>query len=148
MYPVADIPVFQVSLDQYRTLEDHLALGQELASLRQRGVLILGSGNLVHNLHRMGVGMKSQRYPWALEFDTKVKVAIEKRDLRSLSAPDKWSSTLVAEAHPTLEHYVPILYCVGSVDEKDEVSYPYEGFDLGSVSMRMVLFGKLNSSSA
>jgi 4,5-DOPA dioxygenase extradiol len=147
-YPVADIPVFQVSLDQYRTLEDHLALGQELASLRQRGVLILGSGNLVHNLHRMGVGMKSQRYPWALEFDTKVKVAIEKRDLRSLSAPDKWSSTLVAEAHPTLEHYVPILYCVGSVDEKDEVSYPYEGFDLGSVSMRMVLFGKLNSSSA
>jgi 4,5-DOPA dioxygenase extradiol len=56
MYPVADIPVFQVSLDQYRKLEDHLALGQELASLRQRGVLILGSGNLVHNLHRMDAG--------------------------------------------------------------------------------------------
>lgn len=148
MYPEADIPVFQVSLDQYRSLEDHLALGKELASLRRRGVLILGSGNLVHNLRRMNRGLKSQPYSWALEFDTKVKVAIDKRDLRSLSAPEKWSSALVAEAHPTLEHYVPILYCVGSADEKDEVSYPYEGFDLGSVSMRMVLFGKLNGYSA
>lgn len=111
-------------------------------------MLILGSGNLVHNLHRMNGGMKGQPYPWALEFDTKVKDAIEKRNLRSLGAPDKWSSALVAEAHPTLEHYVPILDCAGSADEKDSVTYPYKGFDMGSVSMRMVLFGTLESNTA
>ena len=141
MYPKADVPVFQVSLDHHRTLEDHLALGTELASLRKRGVLILGSGNLVHNLRQMNGQMQAKPHAWALEFDTRVKNAIERRDSQSLSAPDTWGGTLLSNAHPTLEHYLPILYCMGSTDEEDRVSYPYEGFDLGSISMRMVLFG-------
>jgi 4,5-DOPA dioxygenase extradiol len=79
-------------------------------------------------------------YPWAEEFDQKVKMAIDQRDVESLAAPDRWGSPLLAEAHPTLEHYAPILYCLGSTDEGDRVTYPYEGMEFGTISMRMALF--------
>jgi len=108
--------------------------------LRERGVLILGSGNLVHNLHRINWEMPNRAYPWAEEFDRRVKKAIEEHDVDSLSAPDGWGGSLLAEAHPTLEHYAPILYCLGSTDERDKVSYPYEGMEFGTISMRMALF--------
>jgi 4,5-DOPA dioxygenase extradiol len=145
LYPAADVPAFQVSLDHARTFEEHVALGREMKELRDRGVLILGSGNLVHNLHRVNWEMPDSAYPWAEEFDRKVKKAIEERDLVSLSAPDRWGSTLLAEAHPTLEHYAPVLYCLGVTDETDGVTYPYEGMEFGTISMRMVLFGNLSS---
>ncbi len=140
LYPQADIPVFQVSLDHARTFEEHVALGKEMKELRDRGVLILGSGNLVHNLHKINWEMQESAYPWAQEFDGKVKTAIDKRDLASLAAPDRWGSALLAEAHPTLEHYAPVLYCLGATDETDRVSYPYESIEFGTISMRMVLF--------
>jgi len=140
MYPEADVPVFQVSLDHERTLAEHVALGRELQSLRGRGVLILGSGNVVHNLHRINWEMPSGGYPWAEEFDQKVKRAIEERDVGSLATPEKWGSALLGEAHPTLEHYAPLLYCLGAAQEKDEVSFPYEGMEFGSISMRMARF--------
>ena len=140
LYPEADVPVFQVSLDHGRTFEEHLALGRELRQLRERDVLILGSGNLVHNLQRINWDLPKSAYPWAEEFDRKVKHAIEARDLESLAAPDRWGSTLLAEAHPTLEHYAPILYCLGATDESDRVSFPYEGIEYGTISMRMALF--------
>jgi 4,5-DOPA dioxygenase extradiol len=140
IYPKADVPVFQVSLDHQRTFAEHIALGRELRELRERGVLILGSGNLVHNLHRINWEMQESAYPWAQEFDAKVKDAINKRDLESLGEPDRWGSALLAEAHPTLEHYAPILYCLGSTDEHDAATYPYEGIEFGTISMRMVLF--------
>jgi 4,5-DOPA dioxygenase extradiol len=78
--------------------------------------------------------------PWTVEFDSLVRKAIETRDLASLAAPEAWGKPLAALAHPTLEHYVPLLYCMGSTTEHDAVSYPYEGFEHGSLSMRMVLF--------
>jgi len=140
LYPQADIPVFQVSLDHARTLEEHVALGKEMKSLRERSVLILGSGNLVHNLHKINWEMRDSAYPWAEEFDGKVKKALEERDVTSLAAPDRWGSTLLAEAHPTLEHYAPVLYCLGATDEIDRVTYPYEAIEFGTISMRMVLF--------
>jgi 4,5-DOPA dioxygenase extradiol len=140
LYPEANIPVFQVSLDHGRTFAEHIALGRELRQLRDRGVLIIGSGNLVHNLHQMNWSMEHSAYPWAEEFDAKVKQAIDQRDLASLEAPDRWGVSLLASAHPTLEHYAPILYAMGSTDEHDVVSYPYEGMELGTVSMRAVLF--------
>ena len=59
----------------------------------------------------------------------------------SLAQPQKWGEALLEAAHPTVEHYLPLLYCMGSTDERDAVSYPYEGFDFGSISMRMILFG-------
>lgn len=140
LYPEANIPVFQVSLDHARTFAEHFSLGRELRSLRDRGVLIIGSGNLVHNLHQMNWTMEHSAYPWAAEFDARVKQAIDRRDLDSLAAPDRWGVSLLASAHPTLEHYAPILYTMGSTDEHDTVSYPYEAIELGSVSMRMALF--------
>lgn len=141
LYPQADVPVFQISLDEGRSLPRHLELGSELAGLRDRGVLILGSGNIVHNLRRLEGDKDAQPYPWTIEFDSKVKNAIETRDTTSLAAPDSWGKPLAALAHPTLEHYVPLLYCMGSTTEHDTVSYPYEGFEYGSLSMRMALFG-------
>jgi len=74
------------------------------------------------------------------EFDQNVKQAIEQRDKKKLAAPDKWGPNLLAEAHPTLEHYAPILYCISATDVGDQVTYPYEGIEFGSVSMRTVLF--------
>lgn len=136
---------FQVSLDHARTFAEHTALGSEIKKLRERGVLILGSGNLVHNLHRINWEMPNSAYPWAEEFDAKVKKAIDERDLESLAAPDRWGSGLLAEAHPTLEHYAPVLYCLGATDEADNVTYPYEGMEFGTISMRMALFEARNS---
>jgi 4,5-DOPA dioxygenase extradiol len=140
MYPNADVPIFQVSLDHQRTLAEHVALGKELQQLRERGVLVLGSGNVVHNLHRINWEMPNGGYPWAEEFDGKVKRALEERDVHALATPEKWGSGLLGEAHPTLEHYAPLLYCVGASSERDEVSFPYQGLEFGTISMRMAMF--------
>jgi len=141
MYPKADVPAFQVSLDERRSFREHLELGRDLAALRERGVLILGSGNIVHNLRRIDWESPHGAYDWAVEFDAKVKAAVDAHDAGALADPQKWGESLMRTAHPTAEHYLPLLYCVGSTDEKDAVTYPYQGFDFGSISMRAVLFG-------
>ncbi len=146
MYPNADVPAFQLSLDERRGFKAHLELGREIQSLRERGVLVLGSGNIVHNLGRIDWNNPSGAYDWAVEFDSRVKQAVEKRDAISLAQPQKWGEALMATAHPTVEHYLPLLYCMGSTDERDAVSYPYEGFDFGSISMRMILFGDVKGA--
>ena len=140
MYPKADVPAFQLSLDERRGLHEHVALGREIKDLRERGVLILGSGNIVHNLGRIDWESPHGAYDWAREFDAKVKAAVDAHDAASLADPQRWGEALLATAHPTVEHYLPLLYCMGSTDERDEVTYPYEGFDFGSISMRAVLF--------
>lgn len=140
MYPNADVPAFQLSLDERRSFKEHLALGREIQSLRERGVLIVGSGNIVHNLRQIDWNDPHGAYDWAVEFDAKVKQAVDKHDAIAISEPQKWGDTLLTTAHPSVEHYVPLIYCMGSTDERDQVSYPYEGFDFGSISMRMILF--------
>jgi 4,5-DOPA dioxygenase extradiol len=141
MYPEADIPAFQLSLDERRTPKEHLELGREIRQLRERGVLILGSGNLVHNLRQIDWNDPHGAFDWAREFDARVKNSVDAHDASALADPGKWGERLLATAHPTLEHYLPLLYCMGSTDERDAVSYPYEAFDFGSISMRTVLFG-------
>jgi 4,5-DOPA dioxygenase extradiol len=137
----ADVPAFQLSLDERRSFQEHLELGREIRALREQGVLILGSGNIVHNLRRIDWSEPHGAYDWAVEFDAKVKDAVDAHDANALASPQKWGEKLLATAHPSAEHYLPLLYCMGSTDEKDEVSYPYEGFDFGSISMRAILFG-------
>lgn len=144
LYPEADVPVFKLAWITRERLRSTRRWA-EIKKLRERGVLILGSGNLVHNLHRINWEMPNSAYPWAEEFDAKVKKAIDERDLESLAAPDRWGSGLLAEAHPTLEHYAPVLYCLGATDEADNVTYPYEGMEFGTISMRMALFEARNS---
>lgn len=140
LYPKADIPVFQISLDHRRTLVEHVGLGREIYPLREQGILIVGSGNLVHNLHQINRQMPKRAYPWAEEFDSRVKIAVEQRDIAGLTAPEIWGETLLANAHPTLDHYAPVLYCMGATDEQDIVTYPYEGIEFGTISMRLALF--------
>ncbi len=141
MYPKADVPAFQLSLDERRSFKEHLDLGREIRALRTQGVLILGSGNIVHNLRRIDWNEPHGAYDWAVEFDSKVKSAVDAHDSNALASPQKWGEALLATAHPSVEHYLPLLYCMGCTDEKDEISYPYEGFDFGSISMRAIMFG-------
>jgi 4,5-DOPA dioxygenase extradiol len=147
MYPEADVPAFQLSLDARRGFKEHLELGQEIRTLRERGVLILGSGNVVHNLRRVDWEAPHGAYDWAVEFDARVKSAVDAHDASALAHPQKWGEALLATAHPTVEHYLPLLYCMGSTNERDAVTYPYEGFDFGSISMRMILFGESSGDS-
>ena len=105
-------------------------------------MLILGSGNIVHNLQRIDWNSPLGANDWALEFDAKVKSAVDAHDATALATPERWGEALLATAHPTVEHYLPLLYCIGATDERDGVAYPYEGFDFGSISMRAVLLGE------
>jgi len=142
MFPAADVPVVQLSLDVRATAAEHLAMGRELGPLRDEGVLVLGSGNLTHDLRdafsRMRRGDASTP-DWAARFDADAARALESRDerwlVRALETPDG------RRAHPTAEHWLPILYAFGASDGSDVTSFPVTGFDLGSLSMRCVLFG-------
>ena len=141
MYPKADVPVFQLSLDQSKNFEEHLELGRKLESLRDQGILILGSGNLTHNLGEINWEPNAEPVDWAVEFDSKAQEALEKRDESFLTDPSAWGKGLFRKNHPTADHYIPLLYVLGASTEKDKLSYPYEGFEYGSLSMRMVKFG-------
>jgi 4,5-DOPA dioxygenase extradiol len=141
MYPEAGVPVVQLSLDVRATAAEHLALGRALAPLRDEGVLILASGNLTHDLRDAFSRMRrgDQTTPdWAARFDADAARAFEARDeewlIRALDTADG------RRAHPTAEHWLPALYAFGASDAKDAASFPAAGFDLGSLSMRCVLF--------
>ncbi|HMR74553.1 MAG TPA: 4,5-DOPA dioxygenase extradiol [Polyangiaceae bacterium] len=142
MFPAADVPVIQLSIDQRLSPQQHFDLGRSLAPLRDEGVLILGSGNIVHNLRdaigRMQSG--SQETPdWALRFDTATKKALEQHDAQALLK--LWPSGDGQLAHPSPDHFFPLLYALGASSDGDRVRFPAEGFDLGSVSMRNVIWG-------
>lgn len=142
LLPEADVPVVQLSLDASLAPEAHLALGQALAPLRREGVLLLGSGNLVHNLGdafgRLQRG-ESTTPEWARAFDSATAAALTARDHAWLTAAP--ASEAGRQAHPTPEHYLPILYAAGAADPSEPVTFPVAGFDLGSLSMRAVRFG-------
>ena len=136
MFPDADVPVYQLSLDLGLAPLAHLELARALKPLRERGVLIVGSGNLVHNLGAMNFG--GQPYDWGLAFDAQMKARIEARDAAGVAeALD--SSRIARLSHPTPEHFLPALYPLGVADEKDELGFFSESFDLGSISMRSFL---------
>lgn len=141
MYPKADVPVFQLSLDQAKSFEEHLDLGRKLEYLRDKGILILGSGNLTHNLGQIIWDPNAEPVDWAVEFDGKAKQAIGGRDFKFLTDPSAWGKGLFRKAHPTADHYIPLLYAMGASTEKEKLTYPYEGFEYGTLSMRMVRFG-------
>ncbi len=139
LYPQANIPVFQMSINYSKSPEYHFKLGQELAALRNRGVLILSSGNIVHNLGMVTWKNPNQKYDWALEFDDLVKQNILKNTPDPLINYQK-NKTLAELAHPSNDHYLPLMYTLGLRNEKDEVTFFTENIDMGSISMRTVLF--------
>ena len=137
--PAADVPVVQLSIDRRLPPAEHLAIGRALAPLRDEGILVMGSGNITHNLRHAFRSMQTgdtTRPAWAFDFDRDVAAALEQRD------PDHLVRAIETEAgrasHPTLDHYLPLLYAAGAAEPADPVSYPVEGWDLGSLSMRSV----------
>jgi len=141
MFPQADIPVIQLSMDYHRPPAEHFALGRQLKGLRERGVLIAGSGNIVHNLRAMQrSATSSQAYDWTKEFDRVTAEHIEQGRLEALQ--DFQSLGPVAQlAHPTHEHYLPLLYTAGAVDATEAPQFFNASFQGASVSMRSVIWG-------
>ncbi|WP_282175773.1 4,5-DOPA dioxygenase extradiol [Vibrio nereis] len=137
MYPNADVPVFQLSVDVTRDMQWHLAMGKVLSDLRDRGVLILGSGNIVHNLRQLR--FDGQAHDWAQEFDAYFANQLHERNFTALADVNAMGS-LLKMSNPTLEHYSPALTIVGASDERDKMITLAEGIDLGSVSMRSFMF--------
>lgn len=140
IYPLANIPVLQLSLNQNMTFSDHLSLASELKPLRDEGILILGSGNITHNLRRVVWEENAQDVDWAVEFDTMIKTALTERNDDLLLQKDPKYKPLWSMAHPSLEHYVPLLYAYGSSDKNEKAQFVFEGMQMGSLSMRSVLF--------
>ena len=136
MYPQADIPVVQLSLDYYLPPARQYEIGRELGALREEGVLILGSGNLVHNL--TAIDFNAAPFSWALDFDHFVGDALAARDDDALIRFTERRSAHLA--HPTFDHYLPLLYVLGASESETPRQFN-EGFFAGSVSMRCAVFG-------
>ena len=140
--PRADCPVVQLSIDGSLPPPGHLAIGRALAPLREEGVLIMGSGNVTHNLRLALASYRSgdRTTPeWASRFDGDVARAAEQHDGDFLARA--LESDAGRLAHPTPDHYLPLLYAAGASEAGDTVRFPVSGFDAGSLSMRAVLFG-------
>jgi len=141
MLPAADIPVLQLSMDYSRPPAEHYALGRQLRALRERGVLIVGSGNIVHNLRVTRRGTAShEAYDWATEFDTVVQNQIKQGDLDALQHFQRLGP-LAQQAHPSHEHYLPLLYAAAAVDAREMPRFFNTGYQSASISMRSVLWG-------
>jgi 4,5-DOPA dioxygenase extradiol len=138
LFPAADIPVVQLSLNRRRTPAEHYALGERLQPLREQGVLILGSGNMVHNL---GVMEWTDRpFDWAARFDVKLKGLIEARDNEALINYTKLGPDALL-AIPTNEHYLPLLYSLALRGADEPLRFFAEKVTLGSISMRSLRIG-------
>jgi 4,5-DOPA dioxygenase extradiol len=139
MYPAADIPVVQLSLDRSQPPRFHYDLGRELQALRQEGVLILGSGNIVHNL-RLLQWNAAAPYPWAELFDRlAAELILSGGHDRLVAYPALGEAARLAI--PTNEHYLPLLYILALQQPGEAVSFFAEGLPLGSISMRSVRIG-------
>lgn len=138
MYPQKDIPVFQISVDGLSPAGVHFEIGRNLRLLREKGVLILGSGNVAHNLRLIDWSMKGG-YEWAYEFDNYVKDNILKNEFKNVVDYQKaGDSTKLAV--PTPDHFYPLLYILGSAEESDQIKIYNDECVMGSLSMTSYLF--------
>jgi 4,5-DOPA dioxygenase extradiol len=141
VYPDADVAVVQLSIDKTQPAAFHFELARKLASLRDERVLIMGSGNLVHNLHAYAWGLHmSDPYDWAVRFEAKAKVIMLAREYKKLIEYEKLGPEAMLSV-PTPDHYLPLMYVLGASQERDAVTFPIEGVDGGSVSMLAVRVG-------
>ncbi len=141
MFPAADIPVIQLSMDYSRPPAEHLALGRQLGQFRDQGVLIVGSGNFVHSLRSMRRGVPSdQAYDWGIEFDRTIAAQIEQGDFDAVARFQELG-TVAQLSHPTHEHFLPLLYAAGAADPKERMRFFNANFQGASISMRSVIWG-------
>ena len=143
MYPMADVPVFQLSLDYSRSPESHYLLAKELAPLREKGVLILGSGNLVHNLRMVAwdkLNEPGYGYDWALEADGKMKQLILAGNHKAL-IDFRSQGRAFDLAIPTPEHFLPLLYILGLKKDQEQIGFFNEQAVAGSLTMTSLRIG-------
>jgi 4,5-DOPA dioxygenase extradiol len=142
LYPAADVPVVQLSIDATRAAQWHFDVGRRLAPLRDEGVLILGSGNIVHNLYVYAREASAPPLPWAENFERHTRELIQAGDYAPLIDYPKLGRDAMLSI-PTPEHYLPLLYVLGATAETCDpsISFPVEGIDGGSVSMLAAQLG-------
>ncbi|MES2353014.1 MAG: 4,5-DOPA dioxygenase extradiol [Pseudomonadota bacterium] len=141
VYPDADIPVVQLSIDETKPASFHFEIGKKLAPLREEGVLIVGSGNLVHNLHTYAWGQHPRDpYDWAIRFENAAKEMILAGDYKPLINYETLGPD-AALSIPTPDHYLPLLYVIATRQEREIIRFPVEGVDGGSISMLAVQIG-------
>jgi 4,5-DOPA dioxygenase extradiol len=141
VFPRADIPVVQLSIDERQPPEFHYQLGRRLAPLRDEGVLIIGSGNIVHNLHTYAWGRhRVEPFDWAVRFEEQARASMLSGNDAPLVAYESLGRDATLSV-PTPEHYLPLLYVLALRREGEQVSFPVEGVDGGSVSMLTVRVG-------
>ncbi|HET7152362.1 MAG TPA: 4,5-DOPA dioxygenase extradiol, partial [Candidatus Kapabacteria bacterium] len=139
MFPAADIPTFQLSIDYFKPMQYHFDLARALKPLREQGVLVIGSGNIVHNLRAFFSSPQGTPFDWTVEFDKWVKEKIEKRDFQSLINYES-EGAAAKLAVPTVDHYVPMLYSLALAGEKEPIAFTYEEVQ-SSLSMRCFKVG-------
>ncbi len=139
MYPDADIPVIQLSINYAMSPEAHFQMGREIAFLRERGVLIFGSGNFVHNLPMMGSRTEEvPAYPWAVEFSEVVGKWVDEREFQKV-VEFQDLGMLAQMAHPTYDHFLPFLVTLGTASEQDELRWTNQGIVSGSMDMKCLI---------
>ena len=140
-FPDADVPVVQLSIDETQPAEWHYEIAKKLLPLREEGVLVIGSGNLIHNLHTYAWGKHDvERFDWALRFEETARQLITSGDHQPLVNYGSLGKDALLSA-PTPDHYLPLIYVLALRRTEDEVSFPVEGFDGGSISMTSVQIG-------
>jgi 4,5-DOPA dioxygenase extradiol len=141
IFPRADVPIVQLSIDETRDAGWHYDLAKRLSPLRERGILIVGSGNIVHNLHAYSWGKHDTGpHDWAVHFENRVKEALHSGDTGSLVEYEKLGRDALLSV-PTPDHYLPFLYVLAQRRRDDSITFPVEGFDGGSISMLAVKIG-------
>lgn len=139
LYPNADIPVIQMSLDYYQTIQYHYELAQELLALRRKGILIIGSGNIVHNLRMVAWNRLNENfgYDWAIEANDKIKKLIQQGDHKQLIQYQSLGQAFSLSI-PTPEHYLPLLYTLALIEKTDDISFFNDAPVAGSLFMTSV----------
>ncbi|GAB6282172.1 MAG: 4,5-DOPA dioxygenase extradiol [Ignavibacterium sp.] len=136
LFPKADIPVFQMSIDYSKPIQYHFNLAKELKTFRENGVLIIGSGNLTHNLYQVDLSsLNVKPIEWALDFDEKIKSFIDGKNYQAIIDYNKLGISAKLSV-PEPSHYIPMIYALGLQNSQDEVKYFYDKFHYGSLSMR------------
>jgi 4,5-DOPA dioxygenase extradiol len=138
MFPLADVPVYQLSLDYTKPPRWHYELAQELKGLRKKGVLIVGSGNMVHNLGMMK--WNDTTFEWAMEFDSRLKKLMEEGNHDAIVDYEKMGKIATLSV-PTNEHYLPLLYTLALQEKNEPLTFFNERTLMGSISMRSVKLG-------
>ncbi len=144
LWPEAELPLVMVSISKRLDPESHIRIGEQLRGLRDRGVMILGSGNIVHNLREINRDEAATPYTWATEFDLKIAAALKSRELKSLAGASRASDASARKSVPTREHFMPLLPIVGASHPEEVPNFIIEEIQNASISMRTVVYGNDN----